>query len=1131
MSGHQGAPVDGDGAGERAGLRERDRPRTELDQVAGGGAVLDGAVERAAAVVHPDGEAGVTRAVVAGRDPTRSGDPVHADVGFDGAEDRAGSDGEVGQVGGPDIVGVRAAGEGAGLHVDERTGAQGEGRDRAAPDDAAGPGLAQRPRAGEGGRGVVASGRGVELEHGAGLDHVGGRGIGALEHQASGADRRLSAIGVGAAEDQVARARLGQAVGRAADGAADGEGVGADGDQTAGAQRDGARTEVQGSGAGEDDVAVPVLGVVGRERQVRAAGAVDGAAGEGQRAGAEGGRAVDVQRAGVEDRAAGVGVVPGERQRAGARLGQAAGDGTEAGGEDDVGVRAVAHGIGSRGQGAVADRIAATCRGGDRHCAHGGGQAGQVDPATAQGECGIAAEGALAGEPEQAAVDDGGARIGVGAAEHQCPGARLGQAGGTTERSGDDDFAELVTHGIGDGRSQRTVSRGGDGRGAIRRGTGDGDRADRRGACADVEPAAGKGQRRGRGAERAASLDQEGAALDDRGPGVRVGRGDLQGARAPLGQPTRTGDALGAAEEVFQREAMVEDHRSRGDVRVGDGDDPRGGRVVETHRVTGDIIGDRGAGLGRKLPVAIEAGGPGHPAAAVSAGPGRDVGLDPQRDRLGDGVGQERGVGAGGRARDGAQHEASEVGSVERAIADEHVVVGDPGADRHVGDVERDRLAGGDLERAELKQAGGRAVGGDVDRAGAGEFQAADRERADCAHPDRVGRAVGDGQRADGAHAADGTLRQRDRDGEGRGAVQDEGGVRAIDGERAAAVDPGGAGQAQGAGVHDGRAGVGGGTAEFQHARAGFGESVGPADGAADGEAVGPDADLTVRTQRDGAGAEVQGPGAGEHHVGVPSLDVVGRQHDVGGAGVVEPAAVEHERAGAEGGRSVDVHRAGVERHPARVGVGASQRQRAGAVLGERARAGGEDARDGRVIRAVHGQAGAGARDGAGVREDDVTAPGDDAARGAQGDEAGVGRRRSPAVEQRAAPGDAGAAEGEGVGRSQGRAVEVQRRARGDADRAGRGPEGRDIGHPEGAGRDDGAAAVGVGAAEDQRAVASLGQRAGGRRRGAGEGQGGSRVDDLDRAVGRGREREGPVGGGGDAGIPERTAPQHEVGR
>ena len=146
--------------------------------------------ERAAAVVHAEGETGVSRAIKAGLDRSRAGERVHAHVGFHAAEDRAGGHIQVGQVGGPVFVGVAATGECAGLHIEQAAAAEVESGDAGAPAEFARAGLAQGAAPGERGAARVARAAGhIQIEHGPAFGLEGRTLPGVLQRQRALVDR------------------------------------------------------------------------------------------------------------------------------------------------------------------------------------------------------------------------------------------------------------------------------------------------------------------------------------------------------------------------------------------------------------------------------------------------------------------------------------------------------------------------------------------------------------------------------------------------------------------------------------------------------------------------------------------------------------------------------------------------------------------------------------------------------------------------------------------------------------------------------------------------------------------------------------------------------------------------------
>ena len=113
------------------------------------------------------------------------------------------------------------------------------------------------------------------------------RGSGVIVNFSSGWGRST-------AENQRARAGFGEAKGAAGNGAADGESAGADRQTAGGAQGHRAAAKVQCLGAGEAEIAVPVLDVVVGERDGTRGGIVDGAAADGESAAAKCRRVVDI---------------------------------------------------------------------------------------------------------------------------------------------------------------------------------------------------------------------------------------------------------------------------------------------------------------------------------------------------------------------------------------------------------------------------------------------------------------------------------------------------------------------------------------------------------------------------------------------------------------------------------------------------------------------------------------------------------------------------------------------------------------------------------------------------------------------------------------------------------------------
>ena len=176
--------------------------------------------------------------------------------------------------------------------------------------------------------------------------------------------------------------------------------------------------------------------------------------------------------------------------------------------------------------------------------------------------------------------------------------------------------------------------------------------------------------------------------------------------------------------------------------------------------------------------------------------------------------------------------------------------------------------------------------------------------------------------------------------------------------------------------------------------------------------------------------------------------------------------------------------RPGVDGRRAGVGVFGGEGPGAGAVLGQGASVGTDNAGNAAGgIGAVEGEAEAGAGDGAGVGKNEVTAAGDDAAGTAEGEQAAVGSGRGRGVGQRAAVGDAGAIESEGFGGAEAEPVEVECRAGGDDGPRRGGPE-RSVGGVarraefENAAVDRGEPGIGVEAGEGEGARTGLGEAA-----------------------------------------------------
>ena len=1064
-------------------------------------------------------------------------------------------------------VDVEAAGPaGVGDREDERARAVlGEDVARGREDERIGDGerVAQRD--------VERAGRGVEVEltvqrEGARDTETGGGGAAVgddghavaggaeggvtVDGEASGLDEHglpCPAEAVDAVEHERASAVLDEAEagGAVGDRASHGERIAADGDGDGLAEGDRTCAEVIRLGAGEGEAGVPGLGVGARVDEGRAGGVVEGdTRAEHQRAGAEGGGVGDVDGTEGDVQSARAGAGTGKGQGAGARLGDGGGVGDAAG----EGQR------GTVGAGAV-DRPSLDAERGERR--------GDRDDA----RVGLDFDAVV-----RAAGEDG-----QRAARARSDGERRDSG-----RSGREDEAVDGTRSV-EGRGEGGA---GDERGAEVQGVGHRRKGRDRGGAGEVLRPGGEVAPRGTRGAVEVTVDHRAGGEDERGAAggvetvVKAYRSSAQDPGGEIQAAVRGQERVSArrdAAEIVQvegdetteartgaeldrvigaRGAEVEAEAGTVGEAEDGGAERDGGSVEEVEgRAAGDVDGgsgaDREAGAEHALgdregaAVQIDRAGDGHATETglgeVGLGDGTDRAVDRQGgETVGDVEGRAGGadgnvLGSRGRGRGGLDADArvgehaavdedgagAQVGAlregegarVDAQLSREGVGAGERddarGGLHHVGGAAEDR---GDGTGAEVEVLGrGQDAGGAVDGAGAeadgvdGLIEGGDVERT-AVHREggRGGQGVGDpeghgaGVDERAGEAVDARERERARADLGHG------GRGAGDGTRD--DDVAGAAEGERAGTRGDR----GGARERQRARVGLDEGV-AGEGDRAGEGIG-----SVEIAEGARGADA-GAAEGDRFRGDVGAALELERRAVRDDGVTDGGAEGRGRGRGEGAR-VDDDRA-VE------GVRTAQGELARAVLGEIGGGARDGAADDDVARAVERQ-GMGVP-GEGTAQREATGLGTDERGAAEGDRAaeGVGAAE---VAQRAVGGKAGAENGEGLGADSDAAAQFEGRTVGHGRAAGDAAEGGRVADGQEAGVDGGRARVGAGAGQHDRAGTTEGQAAGARD-GVVGGVGARAVDDErgvvdDRADAEGARRraradlEGAAGDGEDAG-------------
>ena len=168
----------------------------------------------------------------------------------------------------------------------------------------------------------------------------------------------------------------------------------------------------------------------------------------------------------------------------------------------------------------------------------------------------------------------------------------------------------------------------------------------------------------------------------------------------------------------------------------------------------------------------------------------------------------------------------------------------------------------------------------------------------------------------------------------------------------------------EGAGIDGGRAVVGIRAIQDHRASAGLGESAtGAGDDAADSQVAGGNGNGGGGAERDIAGAHIEIVRANKSEVAIPVLCIVVGKGESAAGGVVDRAAGDGERAGADCRRITDIQGSSIQRGAARVGVGGREGEAVGSALcdGSIAR---NDTPDGDIARGGIHDDGAGQGDG-----------------------------------------------------------------------------------------------------------------------------------------------------------------------
>ena len=650
---------------------------------------------------------------------------------------------------------------------------------------------------------------------------MGGRGISAAIDQRAAGYRGDAGQGRACHEVQRARTGLGQVERAAADGTAHAEGVAIDGDRAVGAERDGTVAEVEVIGAGETEVSVPGLRVVGFQGHRGSAGIAQRTAGDDQGAAAEGGHRIDVHPACVEREGTGEGVGAGEGEGAIAGLRESDAVAAQVGGDDGVAAR-IAGGVGSAGEVAAADGLAAASGRREGDGADGLGGAAEVELAASEAERGGGGAEDLV-DAQDAAVDGRAACVSVVTPKGHLARAGLGEGGIAAAEIGPD---HGVTGGVAD-RIRRCDERAevdcvpGGGR------LGNGDSAEGLLSEPWVELSAREDEGGGK-AERGIRAQGDLPGVDYGGARVTVQEQDDQFAASVLGQSRRAGDVADIA--LGKRLERIREGVVKGDSRRGHAcpqlHDPVRRRVVEEHGVSLDVVRES---VGGEFPVSRSAGRADFPFRAVRAGPLGDLGVDDERD-LADNVRLEGGDRAGGRAGDEAFLEAGHADAAGGRVIEQVIGAGRPAALSDTVDVHKHRAGVREVKHADAEPVRGvRACGIEIDGRLAEEAERAHGEGAEAgvAWGDLVGGAVGDGQGVDRAGAGDRALDEIDGGAQGDAAAVGEGGGGAVDAYRGRGVQRAYASQRERARADGGRAGVGAGAGERHHAVADLGQAVG----------------------------------------------------------------------------------------------------------------------------------------------------------------------------------------------------------------------------------------------------------------------------------------------------------------